>query len=88
MGIKGTFFKGLLIALSLALIPVTAVSAQKITPGTACKTVNQKTTYLKKTYTCVKSGKKLVWNKRMIDVYGKGNPHFGSQTRLILSQNY
>jgi hypothetical protein len=25
--------------------------------------VNQKATYLKKTYTCVKSGKKLVWNK-------------------------
>ena len=33
MAIKGVFFKGLLIALSLALIPVAAVSAQKITPG-------------------------------------------------------
>lgn len=63
MAIKGTFFKGLLIALSLALIPVAATSAQKITPGSACKTVNQKVTYLNKTYTCVKSGKKLVWNK-------------------------
>ena len=66
MGIKGTFFKGLLIALSLALIPVTAVSAQRITPGSACKTVNQKATYLNKTYTCVKSGKKLVWNKGVV----------------------
>ena len=63
MAIKGTFFKGLLIALSLALIPVAAVSAQKITPGSACKTVNQKVTYLNKSYTCIKSGKKLVWNK-------------------------
>jgi len=62
MGIKGTFFKGLLIALSLALIPVAATSAQKITPGSACKTVNQKATYSNKTYTCIKSGKKLVWN--------------------------
>ncbi|NCW43744.1 MAG: hypothetical protein EBV94_06450, partial [Actinobacteria bacterium] len=63
MAIKGRFFKGLLIALSLALIPVAAVSAQKITPGSACKTVNQKVTYLNKSYTCIKSGKKLVWNK-------------------------
>ena len=31
MKIKGRFFKGLLFALSLALIPVAAVSAQKIT---------------------------------------------------------
>jgi hypothetical protein len=58
-----TFFKALLLALVLALIPVTAVSAQKITPGSACKSVNQKATYQKKTYTCIKSGKKLVWNK-------------------------
>ena len=58
-----TFFKALLLALVLALIPVTAVSAQKITPGSACKSVNQKVTYQKKTYTCIKSGKKLVWNK-------------------------
>ena len=57
------FFKGLLLTLILALIPVTAVSAQKITPGSACKSVNQKVTYQKKTYTCVKSGKKLAWNK-------------------------
>jgi hypothetical protein len=63
MGIKGKVFKGLLIALSLALIPVAATSAQKITPGSVCKTVNQKATYLNKTYTCIKSGKKLVWNK-------------------------
>jgi hypothetical protein len=63
MVIKGTFFKGLLIALSLALIPVAATSAQKITPGAACKSVNQKSVYMNKTYTCIKSGKKLVWNK-------------------------
>ena len=57
------FFTGLLLTLVLTLIPVTAVSAQKITPGSACKTVNQKVLYQKKTYTCVKSGKKLAWNK-------------------------
>ncbi|CAB4336843.1 unannotated protein [freshwater metagenome] len=63
MGIKGKFFKGLLIVLVLALIPVAALSAQKVTPGSACKTVNQKVKYLNKTYTCIKSGKKYVWNK-------------------------
>jgi hypothetical protein len=63
MKIKARFFKGLLFALSLALIPVAAVSAQKITPGSACKTVNQKATYSNKTYTCIKSGKKLIWNR-------------------------
>ena len=63
MRIKGRLLKGLLIALAVVLIPVTAVSAQKITPGSACKVVNQKVVYQNKTYTCVKSGKKLIWNK-------------------------
>jgi len=63
MRIRGSLEKGLLIALALCLIPVAAVSAQKITPGSACKLINQKITYLNKTYTCAKSGKKLVWNK-------------------------
>ena len=45
------------------MIPEAAVSAQKITPGSACKTLNQKVVYLNKTYTCTKSGKKLIWNK-------------------------
>jgi hypothetical protein len=63
MRVKGNLPKGLLIALALALIPLTAVSAQKITPGSTCKVLNQKAVYSKKTYTCIKSGKKLVWNK-------------------------
>ena len=63
MRIKGSLAKGLLIALAIALIPVTAVSAQKITPGSTCKVLNQKVVYQSKTYTCIKSGKKLLWNK-------------------------
>ena len=62
MRIKGNLVKGLLIGLTIALIPVTAVSAQKTTPGSLCKVLNQKVVYQKKTYTCNKSGKKLVWN--------------------------
>ena len=63
MRLKGRFTKGLLVALVLTLIPITAFSAQKITPGSACKAYKQKVTYQKKVYTCIKSGKKLIWNK-------------------------
>jgi len=63
MGFKGSLSKGLLVGLAVALIPVTAVSAQKIIAGSTCKVLSQKVVYLKKTYTCTKSGKKLVWSK-------------------------
>ena len=53
----------ILIALCLTLIPASAVSAQKITAGTTCKVLNQKVVYLSKTYSCIQSGKKLVWSK-------------------------
>jgi M6 family metalloprotease-like protein len=63
MRLRGSLSKGLLIALALTLIPDAAESAQKITPGSTCKVLKQKVVYLKKTYTCTKSGNKLVWNK-------------------------
>jgi len=66
MRIKGSLSKGLLISLAFALIPVAAISAQKVTPGSTCKVLNQRVNYLSKTYTCVKSGKKLVWNKGVV----------------------
>jgi hypothetical protein len=46
---RGSFSKGLLIALAISLIPVVAVSAQKITPGSTCKVYKQKATYQNKT---------------------------------------
>ena len=63
MRIKGSIAKGLLIALAISLIPATAISAQKITSGSKCKVQKQKVVQKNKTYTCIKSGKKLVWNK-------------------------
>ena len=66
MRIRGSLAKGLLIALAVVLIPVAAVSAQKITPGSSCKVLNQKVVYQNKTYTCTKSGKKLAWNKGVV----------------------
>ena len=57
-----------MIALAVVLIPVTAVSAQKVTPGSTCKVYKQKVTNQNKVYTCIKSGKKLVWNKGVVVV--------------------
>jgi hypothetical protein len=61
---KGKFhFKGLVFVLLFTLIPVAAFSAAKVTPGSKCKTVNQKITYQNKIYTCLKSGKILKWSQ-------------------------
>ncbi|CAN2191211.1 hypothetical protein MCEMRE26_00522 [Candidatus Nanopelagicaceae bacterium] len=63
MRTKSSLPKGLLIAIAIALVPVTAFSAPKVTPGSTCKVLNQKVVYQNKTFTCTKSGKKLNWNK-------------------------
>ena len=63
MGIKGSLARGVLIALGIALLPITAEAAQNVAPSTACKVLNQKVVSQDKTYTCIKSGKKLMWNK-------------------------
>jgi hypothetical protein len=68
MPTRGSLTKGLLVGLVVALIPITAVSAQKITPGSTCKALNKKIVFQKKTYTCLKSGKKLVWKKEVVVV--------------------
>jgi hypothetical protein len=61
--VKNAFAIGLPIALISILLPVSAISATKITPGTVCKVYLQKVTYQNKLYTCTKSGKKLIWDK-------------------------
>jgi hypothetical protein len=66
MRIRGTVPKGLLVSLIITLVPITAFSAQEITPGSNCKVLNQKVVYQNKTYTCIKSGKRLVWNKGVV----------------------
>ncbi len=68
MRTKERIQKGLLIALAFTLIPVVAFSAQKVTSGSTCKILNQKITYLIRTYTCIKTGKKIVWNKGVLIV--------------------
>ena len=66
MRIKGSLARGVLCALGLALIPTTAFAAETVIPSSACKVVNQKVVSQDKTYTCTKSGKKLIWNKGVV----------------------
>ena len=68
MRIKGTFSKGILIALVFIFLPVSAISAQKVSTGSTCKIYKQKVTFQSKIYTCTKSGKKLVWSKGVMVV--------------------
>lgn len=52
---------GSLIALALILVPMNAIAAVKA--GDACKKAGMTATANGKKFTCIKSGKKLVWNK-------------------------
>jgi hypothetical protein len=74
MRIKFVVAKTLVLALPLTLIPVFASSAPKVTPGTKCKVQKKKIDYQNKTYTCVKSGKKLIWNKGVVTVKAEPLP--------------
>ena len=68
MRIRGSIAKGLLTALAISLIPAAAISAQKVTPGSKCKVQKQKVVYLDKSYTCIKTGRNLVWSKGVVIV--------------------
>ena len=51
----------------LSLLSLTAIQADAaVTPGTKCSKVGIKQVYKEKTYTCIKSGKKLVWDKGVL----------------------
>ena len=50
------------LALLLTSLPQNTYAVQKITAGASCSKINSKATYQNKIYTCVKKGKKLVWN--------------------------
>jgi hypothetical protein len=56
---------GLVVVLSLSLITA-QISVAAVTPGTKCSKAGATSTYNGKKYTCVKSGKKLVWNKGVV----------------------
>lgn len=57
------FIAVLLTVLLIPLFPLTAHSSQKVLPGNSCKMHKQKVVNQNKTYTCIKSGKRLIWSK-------------------------
>ena len=59
---------------SMALLPITAYSSTKVTPGSTCKNVKQKIVYQKKVFTCIQVGKKKVWGKGTAVVAPPKNP--------------
>ena len=85
MSIKGILARGVLLALGIALIPVTAGAAENVTPSGACKVWKQKVVYEDKTYTCMKSGKKLIWNKGVVVVKPITNSTTSSTTTPTLT---
>ena len=60
---KASALTALILSLAISTLPLSAFSAQKITSGATCTSLNKKVTYQNKIYTCIKSGKKLIWNK-------------------------
>ena len=56
---------GLVAVLSLSLVTA-QISVAAVTPGAKCSKAGATSTYNGKKYTCIKSGKKLVWNKGVV----------------------
>ncbi|MBU3693137.1 MAG: hypothetical protein FGM47_06445 [Candidatus Nanopelagicaceae bacterium] len=54
------------LCLVLTLTFASTPAFSDVKPGATCKKVGQKTVSKGKTYTCIKSGKKLIWNKGVI----------------------
>ena len=52
-----------LLAVTLAMVSLEPVATAAVKPGATCKKVGQISTTAGIKYTCIKSGKKLVWNK-------------------------
>ena len=57
---KFSYFVSLVLAFSLLLIPTLQAATPK--PGSACFKLGTSQVFLGKKYTCIKSGKKLLWN--------------------------
>lgn len=60
-----------IVVLSMVYTPSFAANP---TSGAVCKQLNQKKNFSNKTYTCIKSGKKLVWNKGVLIVKPTSTP--------------
>jgi len=57
-----------MLALALSLTLVVSVAQAAVKAGSACSKLGSTSTVSGKKYTCIKSGKKLVWNKGVVVV--------------------
>ena len=73
--------------LFIGVFPTTAHSAQKVTPGAACKVFKKKITYQSKTYSCIKSGKKLIWNSGSVIKTSSNTPAKKPQNTNAVYEN-
>jgi len=64
----------LVLTASLSLVGIGFAQAANPKAGTKCPTANQKVTYSGKTFTCIKSGNKLIWNKGVYDSKNSQQP--------------
>jgi|UniRef100_UPI00404B7875 hypothetical protein len=66
MRAKGFIGVILTACLAFSLVSTSSVAASKISAGKPCKTNKQQARFLGQMYTCIKSGKKLIWSKPKI----------------------
>ena len=67
--------KKILLSLTLVFTLVTPISAQAaVKAGASCKKAGQTSTVAGKKFTCIKSGKKLIWNKGILVIKAVPTP--------------
>ena len=75
-----------LIALLLPLVLVASNSAAAVKAGSACTKAGSKSVSGGKSYTCIKSGKKLVWDKGVLLPVSKPSTSAGTSTSPVVVQ--
>lgn len=68
------FAKLITISAALMLLPNMAYAAQNPSPGKTCKNYKEKVVYKSLTYTCTKTGNKLIWSKGTPVIQDKNAP--------------
>ena len=75
-----------LVTAALFLVPMNAIAAVKA--GATCTKLGATSTYSGKKYTCIKTGKKLVWDKGVTVVPAKSSTPVGPTSFNDLEANY
>ncbi len=75
----------LVLSLSLSIAATTSVAEAAVKAGSSCSKAGVKSVSAGKTYTCVKSGKKLVWNKGVAIPVGKTAPSASASAAPVVS---